>query len=184
MVLEARSARFHQWRNDFSVVVLPIQYLVSAPIRTAHFFATGIGRQKRLLEDNARLHARELLLESKLQKLLVLQKENAQLRQLLQSTSQISGRVIVAQLLAVNLDPTLQQVILDRGSHTKVYQGQPVLDAFGVMGQVVNVGVYTSKVLLITDVRSAVPVQDYRNGLRAIAIGGGANGKLVSSSMA
>jgi len=100
------------------------------------------------------------------------------LRKLLQSTSEISGRVVVAQLLAVSLDPRLQQVILDRGSHIKVYNGQPVLDAFGVMGQVVDVGPLTSKVLLLTDTRSAVPVQDYRNGLRAIAVGQGITGKL------
>ena len=114
-----------------------------------------------------------------MQKLLALERENAQLRQLLQSTSQISGRVAVARLLAVALDPNLQQVVLNKGSNDQVYENQPVLDASGVMGQVIGVGALTSKVLLITDKQSAVPVEDYRNGIRAVAVGMGVSGQLA-----
>ena len=44
----------------------------------------------------------------------------------------------MAQLLAVDLDPTVQQIVLDKGRRNHVYRGQPVLDAYGVMGQVIG----------------------------------------------
>ncbi len=179
MIFDHQSKRFHQFRETLSVVSMPIQYLVSTPIKTAHWLGTSITNQRNLIEDNARLRAHELLLESKLQKLLALERENAQLRELLKSTTEVAGKVRVAQLLAVDLDPSLQQVVLDKGKHDHVYVGQPVIDAYGVLGQVIDVGLFTSKILLITDTKSAVPVQDYRNGVRAIAIGLGSSGKLA-----
>ncbi len=175
MVMDHRSSEFHRFRARLSVVILPVQVLVNTPIKWAHWLGTSVTAQQRLLEENARLRAHELLLESKLQKLLVLEHENAHLKELLKSTVRIAGRVKVAQLLAVDLDPTVQQIVLDKGSHDHVYLGQPVLDAYGVMGQVVDIGPMTSRILLITDPRSAIPVKDYRNGLRAIAVGLGAS---------
>lgn len=180
IVLDRESTFFQKTRADLALVVLPIQYLVDAPIKTIHWIATHVIAQQQLVADNARLRANELLLESKLQELLALERENTQLRELLQSTSYIGdARVIVAQLLAVNLDPNLQQIIVDKGAHYHIYVGQPVLDAYGVVGQVVQVGPLTSKVMLISNSKSAVPVQDYRNGTRAIAIGMGSSGKLM-----
>jgi len=131
------------------------------------------------LQENARLKANDLLLRSRLQKLLALEHENAQLKELLQSTSHISGNIKVAQLLAVDLDPTVQQIILDKGKHDHVYVGQPVLDAYGVMGQAIDVGLLTSKILLLTDPRFAISVKDQRNGFRAIAVGTGTTSRLV-----
>ncbi len=180
MIFDQKALFFQKFRSDLSLVVLPIQYLVNAPIKTVHWIATSITTQQELLADNARLRAHELLLESKLQKLLALERENAQLRELLQSTSHIhiGGRVEVAQLLAVDLDPNLQEIIVDKGEKYRIYVGQPVLDAYGVVGQVVRVGPLTSRVMLITDPKSAIPVQNYRNGIRAIAVGLGNTGKL------
>ncbi len=160
--------------------MFPIQYLVNTPIKTIHWIATNITTQQQLMADNARLRAHEWLLESKLQKLLALERENAQLRELLKSTSRIHGLgLLVAQLLAVNLDPNLQQVVVDKGTQSHIYVGQPVLDAYGIIGQVVDVSLLTSNVMLISDPKNAVPVQDYRNGTRAIAVGLGSSDKLM-----
>ncbi len=179
MVLGQHAPFFKKWRARADLIVLPIQYLVNWPIQTVHSLAMRLTTQQKLLDDNARLRAHELLLQARLQKLLVLEKENAQLRQLMQSTHYVGGKVVVGQILAVDLNPDLYQVIVDRGAKDHVYIGQPVLDAYGVMGQVVQVGELASKVMLITDSRSAIPVQDYRNNVRAIAVGQGINGKLA-----
>ena len=178
--LNQNAAFFHKFRADLSLIVLPIQYLVNAPIKTIHWVATNITTQQQLVADNVRLRAHEWLLESKLQKLLALERENAQLWKLLKSTSRMDGlRVLVAQLLAVDLDPNLQQVVVDKGAKLHIYLGQPVLDAYGIVGQVIDVSPLTSKVMLISDPKSAVPVQDYRNGIRAIAVGIGSSRKLM-----
>ena len=170
---------FHRFTAKVSsVVVYPFQWMVDSPIRFTQWLNATVTSQRYLVHENEELRVREILLQSRLQKLLTLEKENAQLRELLQSTPQISGPVAVARLLAVALDPSLQQVVLDKGIKNKVYRGQPVLDAFGVVGQVIDVGEFTSKVLLITDKKSAIPVEDYRNGLRAIAVGLGITGQI------
>ncbi len=179
IVFDQRSDLFHAKRMRFSsAVAYPIQWMVDSPIRLFNFLNASVTAQDRLVHENAELRVREILLQSRLQKLLVLEKENAQLRQLLQSTSQIAGRVAVARILAVALDPNIQQVVLDKGDKDQVYRNQPVLDGSGVIGQVIGVGAQTSRVLLVTDKQSAVPVEDYRNGIRAIAIGSGVSGQL------
>lgn len=178
--IDQRFTAFHNFRMRVSsTVAYPFELIVDSPVRFVHWLNASVTTQHHLVRENEELRVREILLQSRLQKLLSLEEENAHLRQLLQSTAEISGRVKVARLLAVALDPNLQQVVLNKGSNDGVYQGQPVLDAFGVMGQVIGVGPLTSKILLITDKLSAVPVEDYRNGVRAIAMGLGASGQLV-----
>ncbi len=177
---DQRCASFHTYQMRVSQAVsYPFQWMVDAPVRGALWLNESVTTQRDLVHENEELRVREILLQSRLQRLLSLEKENAQLRQLLQSTAQISGRVVVARLLAVSLDPNLQEVVLNKGSANKVYQGQPVLDAFGVMGQIIGVGDLTSKILLITDKQSAVPVEDYRNGIRALAVGLGSREQLA-----
>ncbi len=171
MFFNHRSDDFKAARSQLSVVLVPLQSLVNQPFQFFQWLKSNFSTQQDALEENARLRARQLLLQAKLQRLLGLEAENSQLRALLGSPSQFSERMLVAQLLDTNLDPLAQQVIVDKGEREGVFVGQPVLDAYGVMGQVVDVSVFSSRVLLITDARSAIPVQNSRNGLRAIAAG-------------
>jgi len=164
--------------NVLSNIIAPIEYLVDLPVKMIDWFSTSVASRTELQNENAHLRAQHLLLEAKLQKILALEKENSSLRELLASSSHLKGDVLVAQLLAVNLEPFVQQVILDKGRKHKVYVGQPVLDSHGVMGQVIEVNFSTSRVLLITDSHSALPIQVSRNGVRAIAKGNGAIGTL------
>lgn len=160
------------------MVVAPIQYLVDRPVEFIRWVETSFMTQQNLLIENAQLRARQLLLYAKLQKVAALESENDQLRALLRSSTNIHEKVTVAQLLAVDLAPFTQQIVIDKGERDGVYVGQPVLDAYGVMGQIIAVGPLNSRVLLITDPRSAVPVQNSRNGNRAITAGLGFDGAL------
>lgn len=183
MTLDHRSDYFHEMRSTISVAIAPVQYMVDKPVEFIRWIETSFSTQQGLLIENAQLRARQLLLYAKLQKVLALERENAQLRALLKSSEHIHDKVTVAQLLAVDLAPYTQQIIIDKGQKDGVFIGQPVLDAYGVMGQVISVGPITSRVLLITDLRSAVPVQNNRNGNRAIAIGLGFDGNLELSNV-
>ena len=178
MLFDAHSKSFHLFRNKMAMAVYPLQQTVSAPIRFLHTASTAWFSQKQTLRDNAQLRAHSILLQSQLQKLLALERENKQLRHLLSSASEVKGKVKIAELLAVDLSPALQQIILDQGQREGVYAGQPVLDAYGVMGQVVDVSHLTSKLLLLTDIHSAIPVKDSRSGVRGIAIGLGNRSQL------
>ncbi len=175
-----QNSSFRKIRSQISVVILPLQTIVDRPVQFYHWVENSFSTQQDVLEENARLRARQIMLQAKLQKLLSLERENAQLRELLSSsTSHVSDKMVVAQLLSADLDPLTQEVVVDKGTREGVFIGQPVLDAYGIMGQVIDVGLFTSKILLITDARSAIPVQDTRNGLRAIVSGTSYSDELI-----
>ena len=80
-------------------------------------------------------------------------------------------RALVAEILSVDLNPYRQRFDLNRGLTDGVYVGQALLDAQGIVGQIVRVDAFTAEALLITDADTAVPVSVNRNGLRTIAVG-------------
>ena len=131
-----------------------------------------------LLKDNERLKQEHLLLSSKLQRYEILAEENRRLRELLESSFRLNDKVLVAELIAVELQTFRQQVVINKGQREGAYDGQPIVDASGIMGQIVHVTPFSSTVLLITDTDHALPVQVNRNGLRAIAVGSGQNDTL------
>lgn len=178
IAMDHRQYHTQTLRVVLSSLTSPLIYGVNWPVEALHWAKKSFSKQQTVLADNAELRVQQLLLKAKLQKLMALQRENARLRALLKSSTRVGGKVIVAQLLAVNSDPFVRQVVLDKGSKDKVFVGQPVVDDTGVMGQVVQVGTQTSRVLLITDTLSAIPVQAIRTGVRAIAAGKGSQGTL------
>jgi len=178
MMLDYRQESFHRFRTHLSIITLPFEYIVSVPIDVVHWVGNSATSHQHLLDENAQLRAKELLLQAEIQRVLELEKENVQLKQLLGSTSFIKNPSLVARFLSVNIDPYSQSAVINRGKKQGIYEGQPIVDAYGVIGQVVEVGLVTSKALFITDSRTAVPVQNYRNGVRAIAIGIGESDRL------
>ncbi len=158
-------------RASFSLIVSPLQYAVDYPIRTIGWAQSLMSTKQSLINENISLRYQQIMLEAELQKLLVIQKENSQLKALLLTSSKADRPEMAAQILAVDTGNARQIVVLNKGKKEGVYVGQPVLDAKGVMGQVINVGPITSTVLLISDSKSAVPVRNNRTGERAILVG-------------
>lgn len=158
-------------RSGFSFIVSPLQYAVDYPVRVIGWVQSLVSAKKALIDENMHLRYQQAMLEAKLQKLLVIQKENSQLKELLQTSSHDDMSAMAAQILAVDTGNSRQIIVLNKGKREGVYVGQPVLDAKGIMGQIVNVGPLTSTVLLISDSKSAVPVRNNRTGERAILIG-------------
>lgn len=158
-------------RSGFSLVVSPLQYAVDYPVRVVGWVQSLISAKKSLIDENIRLKYQQTMLEAELQKLLVIQQENSQLKELLLTSTKADMQVMAAQILAVDTSNARQIVVLNKGTRDGVYSGQPVLDAKGVMGQVIDVGPMTSTVLLISDSKSAVPVRNNRTGERAILVG-------------
>lgn len=178
MILDNRVAAVSQVRAALSMPLAPLQYIVSWPIQFFDDIGGSLGSRDSLIKENLALKAEQLQLKVKVQRLQALELENNQLKALMSSSAQVQGKVLVAQLLAVATEPFVNQVLLDKGSKDSVFIGQPVLDANGVMGQVIQVGPLTSRVLLINDAHSGVPVQVARNGIRAIAVGDAYTGQL------
>lgn len=161
----------HRVRSGFSVLVSPMQFAVDYSDNWLVWMHGLLTSKQALLRDNQQLKSQQLLLQAQLQKLLVLQEENAQLKKLLSTSSGIESKVMVSKFLAVDTSSARQLLVLNKGNREGIAVGLPVLDAHGVMGQVIDVGSMTSTVLLISDAKSAVPVQNNRTGERAILVG-------------
>lgn len=173
MVVDYRYHHLQQVRTALAFVVYPLHFLADLPVTAGLAFQEWGASRNHLLTENKQLRANNLQLKAELQKYAALQAENVRLRNLLDSSLKVGDRVLIAELSAVDLDPYRQQVVINKGSTSGVFQGQPVLDAEAVMGQVSEVTPYASTVLLITDANHSTPVQILRNGLRTIAIGSG-----------
>lgn len=160
-------------RSAFSGVLYPLQYTIDLPIRLYYWAEESLSTQQALLEKNREFEARHLENRVQLQKLDIIEKENERLRKLLGAIPKTTERLLISEIINVDLDPYKQLILLNKGSSSDVYQGQPIIDALGIMGQVVHVGPMSSTAVLITDASHAIPVQVNRTGLRAIAFGSG-----------
>jgi rod shape-determining protein MreC len=178
MVVDQRGSSVAQVRAALSMPLSLLQYAVSTPVQIIDKLGDIVSTHDALVQENLNLKSNELLLKAQVQRLLAIESENNQLKALLRSSAEVRGKVLIAQLLAVDTDPFVNQVVLDKGSREGVFVGQPVLDANGVMGKIIQVGPLTSRVLLVNDSRSGVPVQNTRNGIRAIVTGDSYTGKL------
>jgi len=164
---------FSSTRSVLSTIVYPIQVIASFPSDASEWMNEFFQNRDELKEKNTALEATNLLNNVRLQKLQNLERENTRLRELLGSSFRLTERVLVAELLSIDLDPFSQQVLLNKGLNDGVFSGQPVLDAHGVMGQITEVTRFSSRAMLLTDPSHGLPVQINRNGLRAVAIGRG-----------
>ncbi|MFT4518947.1 MAG: rod shape-determining protein MreC [Halioglobus sp.] len=156
----------------------PVYWVADLPSRLGDWTDTHIHSRSQLLEENERLHRENLVLQGRSHQMSSLQAENVRLRALLNSTAMLRDDVLVAELLGVSPDPARHQLVLNKGESDGVFVGQPLIDADGLMGQIVEVSGGTSRALLITDATHSIPVQVNRNGVRAIAEGTGALGTL------
>ncbi len=165
-------------RSWLTVAVTPVQWLADMPVRLWSMVSDAFVSRTLLQEENARLKAKNLILQQQVLKLEALTAQNIRLKALLNSTEMLEDQVKVAEIIGVNPDPTQQQIIINNGTQDGVFLGQAVLDAMGVMGQVVEVSPFSSRVMLITDANSRIPAEVNRSGVRMIAAGTGRPDKL------
>lgn len=174
MTMDHRNDTLEGFRTTVgSYLVYPMQYIVALPSRLLDWTGDSMASQHSIREENARLHDENLQLQARQLKLLSLQQENSRLRELLRASSRVGEDILIAEVLRVDQDYYKQQIMINRGKAQHVYLGQPVIDAKGIMGQVIEVYQYTSRIILISDPNHAMPVQINRNDVRAIAQGKG-----------
>lgn len=165
-------------RAALTIAVTPVVVIADLPNRSARGLSEMLSSRDDLRMRISELESELTLFKVKTEKMAALTAENNRLRDLLGSAAKLQDNVLVAELIGVNPDPEEQEVVIDKGMVDNVFVGQPVLDSRGLMGQVVEVSRYTSRVLLISDQEHSVPVQVLRSNLRLIAQGTGIGQKL------
>lgn len=180
LFLDQRGPRLVPLRGTLLTILHPVQQAIDLPFRAWAWGTDNLRERAALRTETAALREQNLRLRLRVQTLDALQAENRRLQALLDSLTRTRQplRALIASTVKVGLDPYIGQIQIDKGSLQGVFVGQPVLDADGVVGQVLHVAAQTSQVLLITDTRHAIPVKSIRSGVRAIAVGGGPIGAL------
>lgn len=168
-----KMASFESFRGYLQSMVSPLQYLANTPKQVMTWASENITTRQRLMTENHQFRLNELKYHEQAMQLDIIKQENERLRLLLASPLRSEVKKMVAEILSVDSDPYSHQVVINRGAGDGVYEGQPVIDALGIVGQILHVGQTTSRVILITDISHAVPVRVKRNGLRLLAAGTG-----------
>ncbi len=173
MVVDARFTWLQPLRTQLGLIVEPVYWAGRLPVRLWEGATQELSTRSELTAENEKLKAEQLMMQRRLQKLAALTEQNVRLRELLNSAALVDDDVLATELIGIDPNPFTHRILIDKGEKDGVVMGQPVLDARGLMGQVVEVMPYTSRVLLLTDTTHSIPVQVNRNGLRAIASGTG-----------
>jgi len=184
LVIDARFRYADGLRTWLALAAYPLQRAATAPIELFSSIGSFFSTQAQLVEENERLRAKALTYSQDAQRYEAAQAESAQLRRLIGAQERLEVRVIPAEVMYNGRDPYSHKLFIDRGATQGVRPGSPVADEAGVVGQVTRVHALVSEVTLLTDRDQAIPVQVMRNGLRAIAFGGGASGTLELRGMA
>jgi rod shape-determining protein MreC len=173
MYFDHRENHLDAARKAIGAAVYPIQLIVDAPVRLWAWLGESTTSRSDLQLEVGRLNAERLLTNARLQRLTALEAENARLRALLDARAKVRDEVRVAEIMAVDANPYEHNLIIDIGSRDGAYDGQAIVSADGVVGQVIRTGLMTSQAVLISDTDHALPVEINRNGLRTIAVGTG-----------
>jgi len=165
-------SRLRPVREWTARLLQPLLWVTALPGATANLGEHFRSREE-LLTENQALHQKQLELEGRVLRMEALESENERIRELLASAASLQTRVLIAEILSVSQDPYRHQIVLNKGERDGVYKGQALVDASGVMGQVIEVNSGSCVALLITDPDHSIPVEVNRTGLQTIARGDG-----------
>lgn len=179
LFVDSEQLYLQRLRNNLTSVLSPIFYMADLPSSALESGSVLLSSRQQLLQHNRWLTQQHLRDSEKLVQLSHLERENNRLRRLLESPLRQDAKKMVAEVIRVDADPNRLLVMLNRGEMDGVYIGQPVLDDRGIVGQVVEVALSMSRVLLIADATHAIPVRVARNDVRSIAVGSGRLAKLA-----
>jgi len=173
IVLDDQAGWLARVRAQADALVQPVWALAGLPGKLSNQVRDNAASHGQLVAETRELRNQLLLANARLTRLQTAALDNAQLRELLNVAERSGLDVQLAPILDIDLDPVKQRLVLDAGSRDGVHVGQAVIDAGGLMGQVISTTGGTSTVLLLTDPDHAVPVTVARNGVRLIVYGRG-----------
>jgi rod shape-determining protein MreC len=160
-------------RQGLTMVLYPIEQLLILPRDGVIWCARYGAAVSDLVGQRVTLERKEIENSESLLQVEQLRIENESLRTLLDLRKSVKHKTLTAQISHETRDAFSNRIVIDRGSQHGVAPGHPVINAQGVVGQVVRVSPITAEVSLVTDPSLMIPVSLPRSGLRSLASGTG-----------
>ncbi len=156
------------YANDAAAPVLSV---LAGPIRAAQSGMERVAGVSDIYLENQTLRDENGKLRQWREAAQRLIQENEQLRQILKVPQREISPVATAHVIGVGGGAFERSVLINAGSSEGVAANLPVVDELGLIGRTIEVGYWTTRILLITDLNSRVPVRLERTGDVAIAVG-------------
>jgi rod shape-determining protein MreC len=173
LIADQRSDYMDTVRKAIGAAVYPLRVAVDAPISLWRWIGESTASRNELVLELSRLETERLITQARLMRYSALEAENARLRAMLEARERVRERVQVAEIMSVSTNPFRHVLVVDKGTRDGAFEGQAIIDADGVVGQIIEAGLLSSQLMLISDPDHALPVQVNRSGLRTIAVGTG-----------
>ena len=166
---------FNYFRSFIKDTIYRGSLAVSAPFKVFDNFADYIDKHLNLYSNYDELKKENNKLKNNISESDFLEFENAQLRKLIEEQVSSSSDLLSARVMIDKQSPYLNSFIINIGSNKNIKNGMAVLDGKNFVGRIVDVNFFSSRVLLVSDLNSKIPVIIEPSGHHAILSGRGTN---------
>lgn len=173
LMLDERFAAVQVAKRYVATALYPLQWLAKQPVDWYEYGSTFLQSQTYLLAENQRLTKDNALLKMQMHHSEAQSKELTELKALLSLREHGLNVTAAAEVISNGKEPFANRIIIDKGSHNQVQQGDAVVDENGLIGQVSQVYPFSAEVTVLTDSNIVIPVMVARTGVRTLAHGGG-----------
>ena len=161
------------FRSGVKDIIYRSSFVVSAPSNVASFSFEKIANHFGIYKQNELLKEELEKYKSKESQIGYLQTENKKLKESIEAQYSFTYEPILSKVLVDKDSPFLKSVIINKGSNKNIKKGMPVLDKTNLVGRVIDVNFFSSRVLLLSDLNSRIPVIIEPNGYQGILVGTG-----------
>ena len=147
--------------------------VVSSPLNGIQYLVSEVGDHINLYENYNKIKKENTKLKNIISESSYLTLENNQLRKLIDEQVESSSNLVSSRVMLDKQSPYLNSFIINSGSNRKIKNGMAVLHGKNFVGRIVDVNFFSSRVLLITDLNSKIPVLVEPSGHHAILSGRG-----------
>ena len=159
-------------------VVFRTSFIVSLPEKYISYSFRAIEKHIKFYENYNSTKEQLEKLKSKKYNVEFLEGENKRLKKVLEDIS-YSSNAKIAKVLVDHQSPFLRSIIINKGSKDEVKKGMAVLHGYYLIGKVVEVNYITSRVLLLSDLNSKIPVVIEPSSVHSIMSGNGKKSGII-----
>ena len=165
--------------NYFRAFIKDVIYrgalVVSVPSKSINNFTDFVKEHVHLYDDYSKLKKENNELKNKISETHFLELENTQLRKLIEEQVSSTSNLMSARVMLDKQSPYLNSFIINIGSNKNIKNGMAALDGKNFIGRIVDVNFFSSRVLLVSDLNSKIPVITEPSAHHAILNGHGKN---------